>query len=163
MIRDVFRFLGYNLRHYSLALWGFRLRFDPPYPWVLKFFPSLISEPVLEYRTYGAIALWAIFLVIWLPAWAFPPLLGFWLARSWHRSHYLQSGLVFWRQVLRENGVTHTRAHGRYIECLIREMERCMKAGLPWQELATEALRLQDAVIRQAASKDTAKRILAGF
>ncbi len=162
MLCDALRFLGYNLQHYSLALWGLRLRFDPTYPWVTRFFPSLISEPVFEYRTYGLTALWALLLASVAPLPVCGALVILWACISFDRSKYLKSNLVFWRQVLRENGVTHTRAHGRYIECLIREIERRMKAGEEWQGLSEEAVRLQDEVIRHAGSKDTVRRILAG-
>lgn len=162
MFKDLFRFVAYNARHYALALWGFRLRFDPAYPMVLKFFPSLISEPVFEYRTYGLMCFWAIALAAWLPL----PILGglvlFWLCRSVHRCKYLKNNLVFWRQVLKENGTGHHRAQGRYIEQLIREMERAMKAGEPWQGLAQEAAKLQDEVIARHGAGDRAKAILAG-
>ncbi len=162
MIKDGLRFFWYNLQHYFLAVWGLRLRFDPTYPWVTKFFPSLISEPVFEYRTYGLTAVWAIVLASLLPYPVLTALVLLWACISFDRSKFLVSNLVFWRQVLKENGVTHTRAHGRYIEWLIRDIERRMKAGEDWQEQALEAARLQDEVIRHVGSKDAARRILAG-
>lgn len=162
MIKDTFRFFRWNFQHYALALWGLRLRFDPPYPHVFRFFPQFLLEPVMEYRTYGLTALWAGLLAGWLPSPVLTALVIFWTVLSSDRSKYLQSALRFWRQVLQENGVQHTRAHGRYMEQLILEMERRMKAGGEWQELAQEAQALQDDVIRHARSKDAAKRILAG-
>jgi len=162
MIRDALRFFRWNLQHYALAVWGLRLRFDPPYPHVKKFFPMFLDEPVFEYRTYGLHALWAGILAAWLPGPALTALAILWAYASWDRSQHLKSNLVFWRQVLKENGVTHTRAHGRYMEQLLREMERAMKAGEPWEELSREALQLQDEVIRAAGSKDAARSILAG-
>lgn len=162
MRADLWYFLRVNLEHYALALFGLRLRFDPPYRHVTRLFPQYLCEPVFEYRTYGAHAVWAMMLAGILPPEALTALVVLWAAISWDRSKYLKSSLVFWRQVLRENGVSHSRAHGRYIEQLIREMERRMKAGEDWQECATEAARLQDDVIRHAGSKDAARAILAG-
>ena len=162
MIRDALRFFRYNLQHYALAVWGLRLRFDPPYPWVLKFFPAYLSEPVFEYRTYGLMPLFAGILAAWLPLEAAGAFIILWAAISFDRSRYLQSNLLFWRRVLKENGTGHHRAHGRYMEQLIREIERCMKVGEPWEELVIECQRLQDEVIARHGSKDAAKRILAG-
>ncbi len=162
MIRDGLRFFRWNFQHYSLALWGLRLRFDPPYPMVLKFFPSLISEPVFEYRTYGLMVLFCYLLARFLPLEVLIALIVLWFGVSLDRCKYLKSNLVFWRQVLRENGTGHHRSQGRYIEQLIRETERCMKAGLPWQDLSEEAFRLQDEVISRYGWNDRAKAILAG-
>lgn len=161
-LRDALRFFRYNLQHYALALWGLRLRFDPPYPIVLKFFPAYLAEPVFEYRTYGAIALFAGILAAWLPLEVLAALIVFYAAIAFDRSRYLQSNLVFWRRVLKENGTGSHRAHGRYMEQLIREIERKMKAGEPWEELALEATRLQDEVIARHGSKDGARNVLAG-
>lgn len=162
MIRDGFLFLRYNLQHYSLALWGLRLRFDPPYPILANFFPSLIAEPVFEYRSYGALVLFA-----GLMAWALPPtivgaFLLLWFGVSFDRCKYLQSNLVFWRRTLKENGRGFHRAQGRYIEALIREMERRMKTGEDWQECAQEATELQDEVIALHGRTERARVILAG-
>ncbi len=162
MLNDAIRFFYYHVKHYSLALWGLRLRFDPMYPFVYKFFPAFLAEPVLEYRTYGLHAVFALVCAAYLPAPVLTALVLFWGAIAWDRSHYLKSNVIFWRQVLKENGLVYTRAHGRLIEALIREMERRMKAGEPWEEMAQEAARLQDDVIRHAGSKDAATRILAG-
>lgn len=153
MVKDALRFFRWNLQHYALALWGLRLRFDPPYPHVTRFFPQFLLEPVLEYRTYGGMAVFAGIVAAWLPSSAVTGLVMFWACIAWDRAGYLKSPLVFWRQVLKENGVSHMRAHGRYMEQLIREMERAMKAGEPWADLAEEALRLQDEVIRHARTQ----------
>lgn len=154
-------FLRWNVRHYVLAVWGLRLRFDPPYPHVTGFFPGLIGEPVFEYRTYGLHALWAILLASWLPGPLLTAFVLFWAAQTFDRCKYLKSNLVFWRQALKENGVRH-RAAGRYMEYLLREMERRMKAGQDWGGLAQEAIQLQDKVVAAAGSKRAARNILAG-
>ena len=161
--QDALRFFRWNLQHYALALWGLRLRFDPPYPHVFKFFPQFLLEPVLEYRTYGAMVMFAGALAAWLPAPALTALVALWACVSFDRSKFLKSGFVFWRQVYKENGISHNRAHGRYMEQLILEIERRMKAGEPWEALSQEAFQLQDDVIRHARSEDAARRILAGM
>ncbi len=162
MIRDAFRFLRFNLEHYAMAVWGLGLMFDPPYPHLSRFFPAYITEPVMEYRTYGFHAVGAVLFAAVAPLQVNIAFIVFWACISWSRSHYLKSNLVFWRQVLKENGVKHTRAHGRYMECLIKEIERRMKAGESWEMLSREAFRLQDEVIRRAGSKDAAQVILGG-
>jgi len=158
---DGWRFLGYNLQHYSLALWGLRLRLDPPYPHLTRFFPGLIGEPVFEYRTYGLHALWAILLASWLPLPLLTAFVLFWAGQTFDRSKFLKSNLVFWRQALKENGIMH-RAAGRYMIYLLREIERRDKAGLEWQGLASEALELQDKVVAAAGDQRAARGILAG-
>ena len=160
-LRDVWPFLRYNLQHYSLALWGLRLRLDPPYPHLTRFFPGLIGEPVFEYRTYGLHALWAIFLASWLPRPLLTAFVLFWAGQTFDRCKFLKSNLVFWRQALKENGILH-RAAGRYMIYLLREIERRDKAGLEWQGLASEALELQDKVVAAAGSQRAARGILAG-
>lgn len=162
MIEDALYFLRVNLTHYALALWGFRLRFDPPYRHVTRFFPSLIAEPVFEYRTYGAHAVWAMFLAGFLPIEVLTLLICWFSAVTVYRARFLRSPLHFWRQVVKENGLNYRRGHGRYMEQLIREMEVRMKAGDKWEHLALEAQRLQDEVIRAAASQEAAKTILGG-
>jgi len=145
MIKDLFRFLRYNWNHYSLALWGLRLRFDPDYPLLTKFFPGLISEPVLEYRSYGLLALWGVLLAAILPLPLLTALVLLWAAQSFYRSQYLQSSLKFWRQVSRESGFPH-RGHARYVEQLIREAERLEKAGKSGEMALREAQTLMDKV-----------------
>jgi len=154
-------FLRWNFQHYALALWGLRLRFDPPYLRLTRFFPGLIGEPVFEYRTYGLHALWAILLASWLPRPLLTAFVLFWAGQTFDRCKYLNSNLIFWRQVLKENGIRH-RAVGRYMIYLLREIERRDKAGLEWRGLATEALELQDKVVAAAGSERAARGILAG-
>jgi len=153
MIRDALRFLLYNLQHYSFALWGLRLRLDPPYPMVMKFFPELITDSVFEYRTYGLHAFWAVLLAWLLPlpvAFAF---VLFWLGQSCDRTKFYRSNFLFWKQAMKENGPDHQRTAGRYMEHIIRELERRMKAREEWQGLSEEAFRLQDEVIRRGTAK----------
>jgi len=154
-------FLRWNFQHYALALWGLRLRFDPPYLRLTRFFPGLIGEPVFEYRTYGLHALWAILLASWLPRPLLTAFVLFWAGQTFDRCKYLKSNLIYWRQVLKENGIRH-RAVGRYMIYLLREIERRDKAGLEWRGLATEALELQDKVVAAAGSERAARGILAG-
>jgi hypothetical protein len=160
-MRDGWLFLRYNVQHYSLALWGLRLRLDPTYPHLTRFLPGLIGEPVFEYRTYALHIVWAILLASWLPRPLLTALVLFWAGQTFDRSKYLKSNLVFWRQALKENGIM-SRAAGRYMEYLLREIERRMKAGLEWQGLASEALELQNRVVAAAGSKRAARGILAG-
>jgi len=150
MLRDVFRFLLYNWQHYSLALWGLRLRIDPDYPLVTKFFPGLIADSVLEYRTYGGIALWAMLLAFFLPLPLGTALVVLWAVQSWDRSKHFQSNLTFWREASRENPFPH-RAHARYVEQLIREAERLEKAGKSGEMALREAQTLMDKVCAAGA------------
>lgn len=161
-MKDGLQFLRWNLQHYALALWGLRLRFDPPYPRLTRFFPGLIGEPVFEYRTYGLHAVWVGLLAAWFPLPVLTALVLGWGAISFDRSKYLKSNIAFWRQVLRENGVITHRAAGRLMECLLKEMERRMKQGGDWQQTAREAMELQDRVTGQKLTKDDLRRILAG-
>lgn len=149
-MNDARRFFRYNLQHYSLALWGLRLRLDPDYPHVTRFLPSQISEPVLEYRTYPLMGLWAFALAAALPANMLTALVLLWACISWDRSKFYRSELAFWRQVYKENGVSHQRGHGRLMEAITREIERRMKAGESWEELTVEGFRIQDDVLRYA-------------
>jgi len=153
MKSDCLRFLRYNLQHYAHALWGIELRFDPPFPIVTRFLPKLISEPVLEYRTYGVMIFWALLLAWGLPLPVLGALVAGWACISWDRSRYLKSGVVFWRRVVRENGLGAHRGHGRLMEALILEIERQMKQHGEWDSLAVEALRLQDDVITDNRKK----------
>jgi hypothetical protein len=148
MFHDALRFFRYNWQHYSLALWGLRLRLDPDYPLLTHFFPGLIADSVQEYRTYGGTALWAIFLAYVLPLPLGTALVLFWLAQSVHRSQYFRSNLTFWRQASHENGFPH-RAHARYSEQLLRDIERRVKSGESFndcREALQEAQALMDKV-----------------
>lgn len=156
---DALRFLRFNVQHYALALWGLRLRLDPDYPLLTGFFPSLISEPVLEYRTYGPLAGFALFLAAVLPPEILTALILAWACLSWDRAKFFRSDLAFWRQVYKENGLSHTRGHGRLIETLSREIERRMKAGEAWEELAQEGLTIQDDVLAYHQGRERAPRV----
>lgn len=147
MLTDGVRFLWYNLRHYALALWGLRLRFDPNYPMVTRFFSPTISDSVFEYRTYALHALWAVVLVRFLPVWILWPLILVWALESFHRSGYLKSNLDFWRQVARES--PKMRGQTRYMEQLLRWAEDQIKRGESWdriQPVLDEASRQMDQI-----------------
>ncbi len=119
-----FRYLlGCNLRHYSLALFGIRLRLDPDYPLTFDFLKDYISDPVLEYRTYFLVVFWGLLLAYLLP-YAFQlGLLSFFVGQSWTRSYYYSSSLAFWRQAYRECP-RKTRTQHLYVNRLKFELDR---------------------------------------
>jgi hypothetical protein len=147
---DVLRFLLYNLKHYSLALWGLRLQLEPDYPVVERFFPSLIRDSVYEWRTYGGMILWA-FLIVQLPRPVVLILLALWVKWSWTRVGYFKTNYGFWRQANWEcPGKIRTRV--QYYCWIIRETERRMKAGarsVDMAELDREAFRIQEEICKQ--------------
>lgn len=133
-LSDLLFFVYINGRHYALALWGLRLRLDPDYPKVLRFFPEYITDTVFEYRSYALVALWGAVLMwtagtpwLWL-------LVAVWALQSFHRARYYRSPLEFWGQAWRENPAKG-RVITRYAENVLMEIERQMKAGATMEEL----------------------------
>lgn len=118
-----------NLKHYSLAAFGFRLRLDPDYPIEFRFFPHLITDAVLEYRTYVLIVPWCIVLA-WgcshLPPFVLTALGLFWTVKSWQRAGCYKSGLAFWSQAYKESP-RKDRVRTRYAEQLMMSIERDIK------------------------------------
>ncbi len=127
MIGDALRFLLYNLRHYSLALWGFGQQLEPDYPKVERFFPSLVSDSVYEYRTYGGMIVFA-GVIAWLPYTIVCALIGFWGARAYIRTGYFRSSYLFWRQAYRE-APAKPRIKAFYMEWIVREVMWRMQHG----------------------------------
>lgn len=145
------RFFIYNLEHYALAIWGLRLRLDPAFPWVHDFLPNFITDSVLEYRTYGLVAMWAGLLAVVLPLELSRVLIVVWAVVTGWRCRYLVTALRFWRQASRENqGIPH-RSHARYVGELLKDIERRMKAGKPFQDQQQEAFVLVEGICRQPA------------
>lgn len=124
-LRDAAHFLISNVQHYALALWGIRLQLDPERADVVKFFPSLLGDTVLEYRTYGGIILWAVFVAAVVPENLLWPLIVFWGIRAWWRSRAFRSGYHFWRQAWRESpGKCRTRIeYSDSLQLRIQELE----------------------------------------
>lgn len=145
---DLFRFLKFNLYHYALALWGFRLQLEPDYPAVERFFPSLIRDSVYEWRTYGAMMLWGVF-VAYLPepsAWI---LIILWAKWSWGRAAHFQTNYAFWKQAYQECP-DKKRVQVQYFQWIVRETERRMKAGQNRFDVAAldrEALRVERRIV----------------
>ena len=148
-LADAGLFLRENVSHYSRAVFGFRLRLDPDTRDVTRFFPSILKDSVLEYRTYGGMILPALGF-----AWGFTrwPALGlpvflFWIIRSIHRATFYQSPFAFWEQAWQESP-QKLRVNLRYFEELSREIERRMKQGLPTRALERRAFQVQARVIQ---------------
>jgi hypothetical protein len=150
MIRDAFRFLYWNVRHYTTAIYGIGCKLDPDYPQVWKFFPRLISDVVFEYRTYGAMplvslaAVGAISVIGELPVWG---LIMIWAALSFRRSCYFRSNLEYWARAYYESPKKH-RIRIHFAEWLIRETERHWKRGERGKAIELESLawKLQDEI-----------------
>lgn len=134
-----------NLKHYSLAVWGLRLRLDPDYPGETRFEADLIVDAVLEYRLYPAFAPWCGLLAFILPLWASGILAALWALSARKRAYFYSSPFRFWQRAYTESP-GKSRNKTRYVEELIREMERREKIGLDIDELATEARRIMDEV-----------------
>lgn len=118
-----------NLKHYSLAAFGLRLRLDPDYPMETRFFPSHITDSVLEYRTYFLIAPWCAVLawgLSYLPPGVIVGLGAFWTLKSWQRAAFYKSSLAFWEQAYRESP-RKDRVRTRYAEQLMQRIEADMK------------------------------------
>lgn len=139
-----------NLRHYSLALWGVRLRLDPDYPGELRFRPDLIVDAVLEYRGYGLLVPVAVFLARLFPIAVCGFLVGSWAVLAWRRAYYYSSPYRFWTRAY-EEAPGKPRNQTRYAEELMREIERRMKAGQPYgspecQFLIKKAMEMEDLI-----------------
>ena len=150
---DFLQFLAFNLRHYNLALWGLRQQLEPDYPVVERFFPSLIRDSVYEWRSYGAMILWAAFIAS-LPGIVPYLLIGLWVKWSWERAGYFRSNFIFWRQAYRECP-DKKRVQIQYFQWIIRETEQRMKAGansFDTAPLDREALQLQDRICQNSGS-----------
>jgi hypothetical protein len=165
-LSDLFLFVYINVRHYSLALWGFRLRIDPDYPIVTRFFPYYIIDTVLEYRSYPLVLLWAVFLSVACRSWGEPAwlllwgLIGFWISTSRRRSFYYSSAIEFWRQAWRESP-DKPRVVTHFAENVLMEIEREMKAGKTMsdvQPLIDLGTRLVEDVTRLPAAVENTKR-----
>lgn len=157
-----------NVKHYSLALWGFRLRIDPDYPIVTRFFPNFIIDTVFEYRSYPLVLLWAVFLghlappamsvfSRWGLLWVF---IGWWANTSRRRSFFYSSPLEFWRQAWKESP-DKPRVVTHFAENVLMEIERECKAGKAWSEiqpLIDLGNRLVEDVTQLPAAVENSKR-----
>lgn len=147
-LRGFARLLWHNLKHYSLAIWGIRLRLDPDYPIEARFRGELVTDSVLEYRAYGLFAPWSIVLALVLPP-AVLPLLGFtWAFLATMRAGFYASGFRFWRRAYQESPAK-MRVRTRYVEALIYEIERRMKAGEPTEYLVNVCMNIQNGIIER--------------
>lgn len=149
-LRGLLVLLWLNLRHYSLALWGCRLRLDPDYPGETRFRGDLIVDAVLEYRGYGLMAPWAVFLVLILPSDLLPFLIALWGFQAWQRAFFYSSPYRFWTRAYSE-APGKSRNQTRYAEELMLELERRLKAGadfhgLECQELVKRSIEMQDLI-----------------
>lgn len=136
-----------NVKHYALAVWGVRLRLDPDYPGETRFKGHLIVDAVLEYRLYPAFGPWCALLAFVLPPWVAGFLTGLWAVSSWKRAYFYASPYNFWRRAYLESP-GKARNKTRYVEELIRQMERLDKRGANIDDLANEARRLMDEVVK---------------
>ncbi len=137
-LSDCLAFLAANLKHYAFAAWGARLRLDPDYPPVARFFPRHIADTVFEYRSYPFMLPWAAVLACVLPIRVLAPLVGWWAAQSWIRAAYYKSQLAFWERAAIESP-RKMRVRLHHIEELLRDLEAKYKTGgLSWEELRPE-------------------------
>lgn len=153
-IRDSVRgvaFLAFmNLKHYALALFGFGLRLDPDYPPESRFLGQLVVDSVLEYRGYALLVPWALFLALAIH----PMILGFvaalWTVQAWKRAYFYSSPYQFWKQAFKESPAK-IRVRTRYVEEIMLEIERRLKAGINYgddriQSLAAEGWKIQNMI-----------------
>ena len=130
-LRGLFLLFWLNLRHYALAIWGLRLRLDPDYPGETRFRGDLVVDAVLEYRGYGLLAPWSVFLA----GLAYPPSLeliaALWAVSAWRRAYFYSTPYRFWTQAYDE-APGKSRNQTRYAEELMLEIERKMKAGMAY-------------------------------
>lgn len=143
--------LWLNLKHYALAIWGFRLRLDPDYPGESRFRGDLIVDAVLEYRGYGLFVPWCIFLAGLVPNYVCLALIVCWAFMTAERARYYKTALAFYTRAYQESP-GKMRNKTRYAEELIREIERKSKAGLAWespemQVLIAEGFRIQNLIV----------------
>jgi hypothetical protein len=132
-LSDFLFFVYINARHYGKALWGFRLRIDPDYPKVTRFFPTFITDTVLEYRSYAFLALWGAVLSPFADSFGLWLLIATWAVQSFFRAEAYESPLNFWGTAWAENP-RKSRVVMRYAENVLMEIERQMKAGKTMEE-----------------------------
>lgn len=153
MSRGLVSLIRSNLKHYSGALFGIRLRLDPDYPMEGRFRGDLIVDAVLEYRFYGLFAPWSVLLAVLLPSPVAIVLAALWEVLAWRRADFYSSAFRFWRRAYQESP-TKMRTRIRYEEELIREIERRMKsndpdAGAELDELMQTAMKIQNGIIER--------------
>ncbi len=102
-VADCLVFLTWNIRHYRLALFGVRLRLDPDYPSVKHFFPSLLTDTVLEWRIYGFLTLWAVFTAWLFPTWLLVVFVILLAVASLRRLRFYSSSFAFWKRAAIES------------------------------------------------------------
>lgn len=146
------RLIWLNLHHYWLAAWGFGLRLDPDYPLEGRFRPDLLSDSVMEYRTYSLFAPWCAFLALVLPLSILFPIAAWWAIYAWKRAGFYKTALAFWRQAYQESP-KKLRVQIRYAEEIALQIERLDKAGHDWispeiQHLVNEGLSLQEVITK---------------
>lgn len=125
-LADGLVFIKWNLIHYSFALPCIRLKLDPDYPIVTRFFPSLVRDTVLEWRVYGFLPLWGLFIAGVFPRWFVTAYLAFLCVQLIFRIRHFQSPLAWWKQAARESP-NKMRCQIRYCEELILEIQEAYK------------------------------------
>lgn len=126
-----------NARHHSHALWGLGLALDPDYPQIYRFFPKLVNDTVLEYRSYALIVLWGALLAAWLPVPALWTLIAIWTIQSFRRAGVFRSQRAFWQQAFKESP-GKMRVRTQYAQAVMTDIEVRMKAGESWDALQTD-------------------------
>ena len=150
-VSDFVFLVAVNVHHYSVAIWGFRLRLDPDYPKITRFLGNMITDTVLEYRSYALVGAWAIGLMPYADSAAFWVLVALWGALSFHRARLYRSSFEFWGQAWKESP-RKARVMVRYAEEIMGEIERRMKAGASFddvRELSLLAERLVDDITKK--------------
>jgi hypothetical protein len=140
------------LKHYALAVWGIGLRLDPDYPAEQRFRGDLIVDAVLEYRGYGLFAPWCTFIAVAMPRVALPFIAALWAVLAFRRASFYASPFEFWTQAYNE-APTKSRNQTRYVEQLMLEIERQLKAGKDYdspeiQAMTSKAMEIQELIVK---------------
>jgi hypothetical protein len=142
-----------NLKHYSLALFGIRLRLDPDYPAEARFRGDLIVDSVLEYRGYGLFAPWSVFLALAVRPAVLWVVIATWSILAWRRTWFYSTPFRFWTRAYQESPNKH-RNRIRYGEEIALEIQRKDMAGVPFdspemQELIKAGMALQNCIVER--------------
>jgi hypothetical protein len=140
-----------NARHYSHAILGFGLRLDPDFPKITRFLGKLITDSVLEYRSYALVGAWAVLVGGLADYAAFWFVVALWGSIAFHRARLYRSSFEFWGQAWKESP-RKARVMVRYAEEVMGEIERRMKAGASFDDvrpLSLLAERLVDDITKK--------------
>lgn len=122
---------------------------------ISQFMPHLVTDTVLEYRSYPLVAFWSLFLAAWIPEWGIVLLAPLWAMQSIERSAFYGSRLAFWKQAFKESP-RKVRVRLEYVQALMVDMERRLKAGESFDDLdetIREAMRIQNEVVRNSGGR----------